>query len=435
MAKDDQIGALLGAARRKPAVPDELVQQRVSFALGNGNIEGHTFSRATVTMRVLPDSGPGGSETVTSPTADPGAVKPALEALLRQYDLAVELIRRHTVPNSPRFVLTSDIILSLQAALAYAGGPQPGYRSFPVRIATNDFEPIEPGRISGAIDELCAHVNQHWDQDDALELAAYVLWRLNWVHPFADGNGRTARTLSYLILCIKLGCLLPGMPTIPEQLLQQRGAYYDALAKADEAYRERGVIDVVSLQTLLSTMLLRQLEAMPALSSEDLAAVHDVVDRRVRAAPANLVSEVFGEAKIEDRLWSLGDHLVLQLGPQSAIGQAERMHVEANSPFPKLLAPRGQGKGLHVTPSQRGLVLRDLVLDATDGYALVLERNATVTIERPRVRWHDLRSDSAEGWELEGALYIVRSGRELTLSRAAETFDILLARHMAAFRR
>ncbi|MGC9960185.1 Fic family protein [Roseiarcus sp.] len=23
-----------------------------------------------------------------------------------------------------------------------------------------------------------------------------MLWRLNWIHPFADGNGRIARTVS-----------------------------------------------------------------------------------------------------------------------------------------------------------------------------------------------------------------------------------------------
>jgi Fic family protein len=434
LAIDNQITALLAAARRRTAVPDELVQQRMSFALGNGNIEEDTFSRATVTMMVSPESVTGGSAVPTDPPAGGSAARSALEALLRQYDLAVELIMRHIGPGSPRFILTCDIILGLQAALAYTGGPQPGYRSFSVRIATNDFEPIEPSAVPGAIEELCAHVNQRWDATDALELAAYVLWRLNWIHPFSDGNGRTARALSYIVLSVRLGVLLPGSPTIPEQLLQQRGDYYDALAKADEAYRERGIVDVGSLRTLLGAMLLRQLEAMPALSPEDLAAVHDVVERRVRAAPTDLVSEVFGEGIIEDRLWSLGDHLVLQLGPRTAIEQAERIHAVSDSPFPRLLAPRGQGKGLLVAVGQRGLVLRDCVLDATDGYALVLERNATVTIERPRVRWNGAVG-SAGSWDLEGALYVVRPGRELPLGRAPETFDILLVRHMAGLRR
>jgi hypothetical protein len=32
----------------------------------------------------------------------------------------------------------------------------------------------------------------------AIHLAAYLMWRLNWIHPFADGNGRTARMTSYV---------------------------------------------------------------------------------------------------------------------------------------------------------------------------------------------------------------------------------------------
>jgi Fic family protein len=30
----------------------------------------------------------------------------------------------------------------------------------------------------------------------ALERAAYALWRFNWIHPFAGGNGRTSRALA-----------------------------------------------------------------------------------------------------------------------------------------------------------------------------------------------------------------------------------------------
>jgi hypothetical protein len=330
-SSNNQITALLAAARSKKTVPHELIQQRASFALGNGNIDRDMFSRATVTMMLLPEGVADASDVKAAPPADRGATHPVVEGLLRQYDLVVELIKRHTPPGSRRFVLSSEIILTLQATLAYQGGPKPGYRSFSVRIATNDFVPIDPREISDAVEQLCTHVNQSWDTSDALDLAAYVLWRLNWIHPFSDGNGRTARALSYIVLSVKLGELLPGSPTIPEQLLQQRGEYYDALAKADKAYREGGMVDVSALRTLLSAMLLRQLEAMPALDPGDLAAVRDVVDRRVRSAPNDVVLQVFGNAKIEDRLWSLSDHLVLQLGSHAAIAQAESMHAAADS--------------------------------------------------------------------------------------------------------
>lgn len=421
--ENNRITALLDAARRKPLVAEELLQQRASFAHGNANLEGDIFSRATVTMVVLPDDTSDGS----GPVRDVN--RASLEGILRQYDLVVELIKRHTAPCAPRFVLTPDAIVDLQAALAYPGGPQPGYRLFSVRITMNDFEPIEPAKVSPAVRELCDYVNQNWDNSEPLALAAYVLWRLNWIHPFSDGNGRTARALSYLVLCVKLGILLPGTPTIPEQLLEQRADYYDALAKADEAYREHSTVDVSSVQELLSAMLLRQLDMVPALSSEEAETVEHIVDQRVRAAPADLVTKVFGKGKIEARIWSLDDHLVLQVGPSAAIALAEARHLTEASPFPKLLAPRGQNGTLRIEEDQHGLILRGRMLDAENGYALVMERNAAITIEQPHVVWG---KSPAESWELEGALYVIRLGRRLALGRARRMFDILLARHMAS---
>jgi Fic family protein len=75
---------------------------------------------------------------------------------------------------------------------------------------------------------MCDYVNQNWGRS-ALHLAAYVLWRINWIHPFADGNGRTARAVSYILLSIKLDSLLPGTKTIPDQIAADKKPYYAAL--------------------------------------------------------------------------------------------------------------------------------------------------------------------------------------------------------------
>ncbi|MFX9016038.1 Fic family protein, partial [Acinetobacter baumannii] len=32
-----------------------------------------------------------------------------------------------------------------------------------------------------------------WRTGDALDATAFALWRINWIHPFKNGNGRTAR--------------------------------------------------------------------------------------------------------------------------------------------------------------------------------------------------------------------------------------------------
>jgi Fic family protein len=46
----------------------------------------------------------------------------------------------------------------------------------------------------------------------AIWRAAYALCRLNWIHPFAGGNGRTARAFSYLIICLDMQIIRPCHP-------------------------------------------------------------------------------------------------------------------------------------------------------------------------------------------------------------------------------
>ena len=84
------------------------------------------------------------------------------------------------------------------------------------------------------------------------------MWRLNWIHPFADGNGRTSRILSYVVLSIRLGYRLPGTPTIPEQIGDNRDPYFEGLDAADGASKE-GRVDVSAMEQMLQAMLAKQL--------------------------------------------------------------------------------------------------------------------------------------------------------------------------------
>jgi Fic family protein len=84
------------------------------------------------------------------------------------------------------------------------------------------------------------------------------MWRLNWIHPFADGNGRTSRIISYVVLSIRAGAVLPGTPTIPDQIVDNRNPYFEALDAADAAYRDEK-IDVSKMEELLGSLLATQL--------------------------------------------------------------------------------------------------------------------------------------------------------------------------------
>lgn len=108
------------------------------------------------------------------------------------------------------------------------------------------------------MDDFVNMVNRIWETTDAVVLAAYVLWRLNYIHPFINGNGRTARATCYFVLCVKLGNLLPGTKILPELLKENRAAYVAALRHVDASVGPGGP-DLTPLHALLSDLLDQQL--------------------------------------------------------------------------------------------------------------------------------------------------------------------------------
>jgi hypothetical protein len=63
------------------------------------------------------------------------------------------------------------------------------------------------------------------------------------------------------VLCLRIGYLLPGKKSIPDQIAEDRTPYYLALEAADQA-SVRGEIDVSAMEELLSNMLANQLLAV-----------------------------------------------------------------------------------------------------------------------------------------------------------------------------
>ena len=96
------------------------------------------------------------------------------------------------------------------------------------------------------MEEYVNITNRYWDAWNAETLAAYVLWRINYIHPFVNGNGRTARAVCYFVICGKSGGLLPGPVTVPEILRTEpvRAQYDEALRQADEG-NPQPLIEVV----------------------------------------------------------------------------------------------------------------------------------------------------------------------------------------------
>jgi Fic family protein len=117
--------------------------------------------------------------------------------------------------------------------------------------------PPPQDQVPELVDGMCQYVNEKWDAPP-VHIASYLMWRMNWIHPFYGGNGRTARAISYLALCARLGFVLPGSKSIPELILEDRPPYYSALRSADSAWIN-GIVDVSEMETMLSRLLSAQL--------------------------------------------------------------------------------------------------------------------------------------------------------------------------------
>ena len=83
--------------------------------------------------------------------------------------------------------------------------------------------------------------------------------RPNYIHPFINGNGRTARVACYFVLCVKIGGWLGGRVTLPARLRSNRDEYVKALRSAD-AVEHAEQPDLAALRGLILRLLAEQLD-------------------------------------------------------------------------------------------------------------------------------------------------------------------------------
>jgi Fic family protein len=178
---------------------------------------------------------------------------------LRQFDLVAKLVNDFLATPERPFRLRPSTIQNLhREALNGLSQFAGNWRPAGVEIGQSKHTPPGAHLVAELIENMCDYVNENWGSKSPIHLAAYVMWRLNWIHPFDDGNGRTSRAVSYLVLCVRSGMALPGRNTIPEQISTNKEPYYKALEIADEADRAEKV-DVSVLEELMSNYLAAQL--------------------------------------------------------------------------------------------------------------------------------------------------------------------------------
>lgn len=152
--------------------------------------------------------------------------------LIRQYDFLESIITAALTVGKPLISRTLICALNHHAISclhSHAG------RFRPCDVHVGEFTPPAHYRVPTLMDDFVNEVNRRWEAANPIRLASYCLWRLNYIHPFINGNGRTARALCYYAICLKAGGLLPGTPLLPELIWQNRPALVEHLRAADAA--------------------------------------------------------------------------------------------------------------------------------------------------------------------------------------------------------
>ena len=118
--------------------------------------------------------------------------------LLRQYDLltnCIEIGLKKGIEAFDKYTLWA-LNYAAVANISQLGGR---YREDPIYVGNHC--PPHFREVPNLMDRFFSVVHENWEiVNHPTWLPAYALWRLNWVHPFVEGNGRTARAACYYLL-------------------------------------------------------------------------------------------------------------------------------------------------------------------------------------------------------------------------------------------
>ena len=162
-----------------------------------------------------------------------------------------------------RFSLSEQLICRLHAIcmtglLSDAGS----YRTIEVSLTNKQHVFPSWPEVPQLMKSFCDFVTAEWNTRDLVWWSAFCLWRLNWIHPFRNGNGRTARELSYLVLSVKFGGIIPKKNSIIEQIMTMKPAFESALGECDSAFKQTQNYDasVGPMVAFLHELFTRQLK-------------------------------------------------------------------------------------------------------------------------------------------------------------------------------
>ena len=197
----------ISISNKRPLAPNEVKELDAYFRIGttytSNALEGNTLT-LTETKILLEDG----------LTAGGKPLRDSFEALghAEAYDFMLKAAR------SEPFTFCESMILKLHK-LFYARIDESKagvYRDIQVFITGTDYVPPPAIEVPALMKEFSDELGKQWGNVHPVSLAAYAHQRLADIHPFEDGNGRTARLLMNLILISK-GYQIVSIPPLLRQ--------------------------------------------------------------------------------------------------------------------------------------------------------------------------------------------------------------------------
>jgi len=172
-------------------LPSQLVQKlweqmQIEFTYNSNAIEGNTLSLRETQLVI--------QEGIT---VRGKSLREHLEA--KNHPNAIHYIEK--LAQSENTIKQDDILKVHELLMRGIDDQNAGkYRTGQVRVAGATFMPPPAGKVQPMINELLQTISENPDELRPIELAAFFHHKLVYIHPFLDGNGRTARLLTNVIL-------------------------------------------------------------------------------------------------------------------------------------------------------------------------------------------------------------------------------------------
>lgn len=183
--------------------------------------------------------------------------------LARLYDFMQAAFVLWEYQNKPRASLR--LLQEMNYYAAHFLSPHPGaIRSTTqtnVDITNTPHQPPPWQDVDDHLAGFMVELRDEYDSKDPLEIASFTLWKINWIHPFTQGNGRSARAFCYFLICQKYEKWLPGK-ILPELIRENRDEYCEILQRMDLIYITTGSANLDEMIVFLERLLDEQLSGV-----------------------------------------------------------------------------------------------------------------------------------------------------------------------------